>query len=183
MDEVRVAVVGVGRIGLTHAENLAHRVRGARLVAVTTGKQERADEARRRCGDVTVYPTLDALLAEAKGLDAVVISSSTSAHADNVEQCAAAGLHMLCEKPLALNATNGQIIAQITGSDESDDWAGKQVVLFHDPNVSYAGKLMGGIRVRAANIPQAAAPAAPPAPAPTAADVAALAADTEEPPF
>ncbi len=104
MTEIRMAVVGVGRIGLTHAENVAHRVPGARLVAVTTGKQERADEARRRCGDVAVYATLDALLAEAEGLelDAVVISSSTSAHADNVEQCAAAGLHMLCEKPLAL---------------------------------------------------------------------------------
>lgn len=102
MDEIRVAVVGVGRIGLTHAENLAHRVPGARLVAVTTFQQERAEAARRRCGDVAVYPTLDALLAGAEGLDAVVISSSTSAHADNVEQCAAAGLHMLCEKPLAL---------------------------------------------------------------------------------
>jgi predicted dehydrogenase len=32
----------------------------------------------------------------------VVISSSTSAHAGNVEQCAAAGLHIFCEKPLAL---------------------------------------------------------------------------------
>lgn len=106
MNDVRVAVVGVGRIGLTHAENLAHRVLGARLVAVTTRKQERADEARRRCGDVAVYPTLDALLTEAEGLDAVVISSSTSAHADNVEQCAAAGLHMLCEKPLALSLTD-----------------------------------------------------------------------------
>jgi predicted dehydrogenase len=106
MDEIRVAVVGVGRIGLTHAENLAHRVPGARLAAVTTSQQERAEAARRRCGEVAVYPTLDALLAEAKGLDAVVISSSTSAHADNVEQCAAAGLHMLCEKPLALTLSD-----------------------------------------------------------------------------
>lgn len=96
-----MAVVGVGRIGLTHAESLAHRVPGARLVAVTTSKPARADRARRYCGDVAVYPTLDALLA-GEPLDAVVIASSTSAHADNVEQCAAAGLHIFCEKPLAL---------------------------------------------------------------------------------
>lgn len=101
MDGIRVAVVGVGRIGQTHAENLARRVRGARLVAVTTSKAERAAEARQRCGELAVYPTLDALLG-AERLDAVVISSSTSAHADNVEQCAAAGLHIFCEKPLAL---------------------------------------------------------------------------------
>lgn len=101
MGEIRIAVVGVGRMGLTHAENLARRVRGARLVAVTTSDGQRAAEARTRCGDVAVYPTLEALLA-AGGLDAICISSSTSAHADNVVACAQAGLHIFCEKPLAL---------------------------------------------------------------------------------
>lgn len=102
MDELRVAVVGVGRMGMDHAENLARRVSGARLVAVTTSSAARADEARRRCGAVTVYEKLDHML-EAERLDAIVISSSTSAHVDNVEHCAAAGLHILCEKPLALD--------------------------------------------------------------------------------
>ncbi len=101
MDQIRIAVVGVGRIGLTHAEILARRVTGARLVAVTTSKEQRAAQARRCCGDVAVYPDLDALLA-AERLDAVCIASSTSAHADNVEQCAAAGVQIFCEKPLAL---------------------------------------------------------------------------------
>jgi threonine dehydrogenase-like Zn-dependent dehydrogenase len=50
MNEVRVAVVGVGRIGLTHAETLAHRTQGARLVAVTTSKPERAAAVQRRGG-------------------------------------------------------------------------------------------------------------------------------------
>jgi len=102
MDELRLAVVGAGRMGMTHAENLARRVHGARLVAVTTSSAARADEARRRCGAVTVYEKLDHML-EAERLDAVVISSSTSAHVANVEHCAATGLHILCEKPLALD--------------------------------------------------------------------------------
>jgi scyllo-inositol 2-dehydrogenase (NAD+) len=101
MDELRIAVVGAGRMGLTHAENLAHRVRQARLVAVTTSSAERAEAVRRRCGAVPVYDTLDRLI-ESESLDAVIISSSTSAHVVNVEQCAAAGLHILCEKPLGL---------------------------------------------------------------------------------
>jgi inositol 2-dehydrogenase len=101
MGQLRIAVVGVGRIGVTHAENLARQVRGGRLVAVTTSMEERAAEARRCCGDVTVYADLDTLLAS-ESLDAVCIASSTSAHADNVEQCAAAGLQIFCEKPLAL---------------------------------------------------------------------------------
>ena len=53
------------------------------------------------------------------------------------------------EKPLVLNSTNGQLIAQITGSDESDDWIGHKIVLYDDPTISYKGKITGGIRVRA----------------------------------
>jgi scyllo-inositol 2-dehydrogenase (NAD+) len=102
VNDLRMAVVGVGRMGLTHAENLLSRVRGARLVAVTTSSAARTAEVRRRCGAVSVYGDLDGLL-EAETLDAVVIASSTSAHAANVEACAAAGLHVLCEKPLGLS--------------------------------------------------------------------------------
>lgn len=53
------------------------------------------------------------------------------------------------EKPLVLNSTNIQLCAQICGSEDTDDWKGKPIVLYTDPNVSYGGKLVGGIRVRA----------------------------------
>jgi myo-inositol 2-dehydrogenase/D-chiro-inositol 1-dehydrogenase len=99
--QIRIALVGAGRIGVTHAENLAHRVRGAQLVAVTTSKAERVAAIRACCGGVAIYPTLEALL-EGESLDAVAITSSTSAHADNVVACAGSGLHIFCEKPLAL---------------------------------------------------------------------------------
>jgi scyllo-inositol 2-dehydrogenase (NAD+) len=101
-NELRIAVVGVGRIGLTHAEHLSRQVRGARLVAVTTSSPERARVVRESCGELSVYPTLDEML-DAERLNAAVIASSTSAHVDNVVRCAAAGLQLLCEKPLALN--------------------------------------------------------------------------------
>ncbi len=70
------------------------------------------------------------------------------------------------EKPMVLNSTNGQIIAQIAGSEESGPWTGHKVVLYHEPSVSYGGKVTGGIRVRAPrNQPARAAPAPAPAPA------------------
>ena len=117
MNDLRMAVVGVGRMGLTHAENLVSRIRGAHLVAVTTSSAERAAEVRRRCGAVSVYDDLDALL-KAETLDAVVIASSTSAHVANVEDCAAAGLHLLCEKPLGLSleeCDRASVAARIAG--------------------------------------------------------------------
>ena len=42
MSPIRIAVIGVGRMGQTHAENLVRRVGGAQLVAVTTSDEERA---------------------------------------------------------------------------------------------------------------------------------------------
>ena len=55
------------------------------------------------------------------------------------------------DKPMVLNSTNGQIIARIAGVDTNIErsWIGTRIVLFNDPNVSYGGKLVGGIRVRA----------------------------------
>ena len=53
------------------------------------------------------------------------------------------------EKPRVLNSTNGQLIAAITGKTDTDDWPGYKVVLYNDPTVSFAGKITGGIRVRA----------------------------------
>ena len=54
-----------------------------------------------------------------------------------------------CEKPLVLNGTNLQLMVQITGQRNSDNWPGFKVVLYNDPSVSYGGKLTGGIRIRA----------------------------------
>lgn len=65
------------------------------------------------------------------------------------------------DKPLVLNSTNIQLCAQICGSDDTDHWTGKKIVLYTDPNVTYAGKLVGGIRVRA---PKPSAVKAPPPP-------------------
>ena len=52
------------------------------------------------------------------------------------------------DKPLVLNSTNLQMIAMICGSEDSDEWIGHKIVLYNDPNVSFGGKITGGIRVR-----------------------------------
>jgi hypothetical protein len=64
------------------------------------------------------------------------------------------------EKALVLNNTNIQLAAMVCGSDNSDDWIGRKIVLYADPNVSFAGKLVGGLRLRA---PKTAKPKTQPA--------------------
>jgi len=55
------------------------------------------------------------------------------------------------EKGMVLNSTNAQMIAKLTGIENNIDtgWVGFQIVLYDDPNVSFSGKITGGIRVRA----------------------------------
>jgi len=53
------------------------------------------------------------------------------------------------QKGMVLNWTNIQLIAKAVGTEETNDWKGKKVVIYEDPNVSFGGKLVGGIRVRA----------------------------------
>lgn len=66
------------------------------------------------------------------------------------------------EKPVVLNRTNSELVAQITGERNSDNWGGHKVVLYDDPTISFGGKLVGGIRVRAPRNKTAPAPSKPP---------------------
>jgi hypothetical protein len=50
------------------------------------------------------------------------------------------------EKGLVLNKTNANMIAEIAGTDETDEWVGVQIVMFVT-KVEYAGKRVDGIRV------------------------------------
>ena len=65
------------------------------------------------------------------------------------------------ENGLVMNSTNLQLTAMAMGSEETEDWIGKQIVLFSDPNVSFGGKLVGGLRIRAVRKKAPVAPAAP----------------------
>ena len=52
------------------------------------------------------------------------------------------------KKPMVLNSTNIQLMAKACGSEDTDDWVGKKVTIYVDPNVSFGGKLVGGLRVK-----------------------------------
>lgn len=74
-------------------------------------------------------------------------------------------LHFLeLDRALVLNSTNIQTLGALLG-DDTDHWLGHKIVAFADPTVAYAGKLVGGIRLRAPKQQQAKPAAAAPAPA------------------
>ncbi len=97
---VKLAVLGVGRIGRLHAENLAWRVRGARLVAIADVDRAAAEACAARLGpDIRVAADAADLLRD-RTVDAVVIATSTDTHAPLIEEAARAGKHIFCEKPI-----------------------------------------------------------------------------------
>jgi hypothetical protein len=51
-------------------------------------------------------------------------------------------------KPLVLNWTNLKALARLLGTEETGEWAGAEITLFHDPDVAGPSGQRGGIRVQ-----------------------------------
>lgn len=52
------------------------------------------------------------------------------------------------DKGLVLNQANGDALFDITGDDDPEKWIGRSVEAYNDRNVMYAGKRVGGVRLR-----------------------------------
>lgn len=65
--------------------------------------------------DVAVYPDLDSMLSEA-GLDAVLVCVPSDFHLASVKRLVAAGMPILCEKPVGVTAAEAREAAELTSS-------------------------------------------------------------------
>ena len=97
--KVNIGLIGAGRIGRLHIEHLALRVPQANLLAVSDIIPEKA---QRCAADFGVPMTTDnnRLVIENPNVEAIVICTPTDTHTQIVEQVAAAGKHVFCEKPI-----------------------------------------------------------------------------------
>jgi len=97
MTHIGVGMVGSGFMGLTYSEVLAKHVRGAKLSAVTGGR--RAGDLAKDYG-VPACETVDELLAR-PDVQAIVVATPDQYRVEITEKAAAAGKHILVEKPMA----------------------------------------------------------------------------------
>ncbi|MER6524310.1 Gfo/Idh/MocA family oxidoreductase [Streptomyces sp. NPDC001508] len=96
---MRIGVIGTGRIGTIHANTLSrHREVGSLIL--TDADPARAQELAHRLGE-TAAPGVDEIFTW--GVDAVVITTATSAHAELIGRAARSALPVFCEKPIALD--------------------------------------------------------------------------------
>jgi myo-inositol 2-dehydrogenase/D-chiro-inositol 1-dehydrogenase len=103
--QLRIGIVGLGRLGQRHAINLAQRVPNAELVAACSPVEKEVVWAREKLGIESTYADYTGLLKH-PGLDAVFLVTPTSLHADQIILALQAGKHVFCEKPLSLDVAD-----------------------------------------------------------------------------
>jgi myo-inositol 2-dehydrogenase / D-chiro-inositol 1-dehydrogenase len=100
--KLRFGVVGVGRIGKIHIENLANRLPGAEVAAIADVAAAELEAVATRFGVEKTFADYHDLLAFSE-VDAVAICSSTNQHYQMIVDAAAHGKQIFCEKPIDLS--------------------------------------------------------------------------------
>jgi predicted dehydrogenase len=141
-DPVRIGVVGAGAIAqLAHLPVLS-KMRGAKLVAICDNDRPKARALADRFDIADVYTDIEDLL-EADKLRAVVVATPNHLHEPHVLSAIAAGMDVLCERPLALTARGVERIVNAAAR------AGRKVFVannhrFRSDVQALAGFLRGG---------------------------------------
>lgn len=121
MSELRIAVVGAGLMGADHVIRIEQRIVGAYVSAIVEPDEARAKSALETAPTATWFPNIEAAI-EAKAMDAVLIATPGQFHEPVLLPALAAGLPILCEKPLTPDAASSLKIV------EAEVAAGKQLI-------------------------------------------------------
>ncbi len=100
--QLRIGLIGTGAMGQTHAH--AWDQTAANLCGIVSRSEETAQTLARQY-DATVYESLDSMLPH---IDVLDICTPTDLHHEMALAAAAAGVHVVCEKPLARTAKHAQ---------------------------------------------------------------------------
>ncbi|MEN8113700.1 MAG: Gfo/Idh/MocA family oxidoreductase [Actinomycetota bacterium] len=107
MKSIRWGILSTADIGMTKVTPAIQRAANCDVVAIASRDFERASAAAAALGIDSAYGSYEGLL-EADDIDAVYIPLPNDMHAEWTYKAAAAGKHVLCEKPLAMTAEQAQ---------------------------------------------------------------------------
>ena len=105
-EQLRVGIAGTGFIGGVHARSA--RLAGARVVAVAASSSKSAEAAAAALGAERAAPSAEELVQDPE-LDVVHICTPNHLHQPLAEAALAAGKHVVCEKPLAMDAAGAEL--------------------------------------------------------------------------
>lgn len=122
MKDLRIAVVGTGAIAQMAHLPVLRKMRGVSIAALCDIDRAKARALADRFEIPDVYVDLEELF-EAGNIDAVIISTPSHLHQPYVLEALAAGVDVLCERPLALSTRGVQTILEAAAS------SGKKVMV------------------------------------------------------
>lgn len=101
-NQVRICMVGAGRVGKNHSRAISRHVPSGKIVALVDPAEPVRQETAREFNIENQYATLEQAL-ESIAFDAVVITTPTPTHLPLARLAAANKKHIFLEKPMALN--------------------------------------------------------------------------------
>jgi scyllo-inositol 2-dehydrogenase (NAD+) len=101
MAKINIGVIGLGRMGQLYSNHIARSVDTAQVTAVCDSRSEVAEQIAGQFPGTKAYTDYRELL-EDPAIQAVIVVTPTSTHAEVVMAAAAAGKAIFCEKPTAL---------------------------------------------------------------------------------
>lgn len=105
---VAVALIGAGRIGASHAEIVARRLKNATLAAIADPAPGAAAKLADKLECPLAYTDVDELLAN-PDIEAVIIATPARFHTNLAVAAARAGKAVFCEKPMALTLADAEL--------------------------------------------------------------------------
>ncbi|MDR1212112.1 MAG: inositol 2-dehydrogenase [Spirochaetaceae bacterium] len=102
MNKVKIGSVGLGRLGVRHAENIAGKIQRAELAALCDVDAAKLRETAGRLGVSRCFGSFEEMIAS-KDIDAVVLVSPSGLHTKQIAAALAAGKHVFSEKPLGVS--------------------------------------------------------------------------------
>ncbi len=111
MSNVRWGVLSTADIGMAKVTPAIQAAANCDVVAIASRNANRATEAAAQLGIPAAYGSYETLLA-ADDVDAVYIPLPNDLHAEWTMKAAAAGKHVLCEKPLGMNTAEAEEMAR-----------------------------------------------------------------------
>jgi myo-inositol 2-dehydrogenase / D-chiro-inositol 1-dehydrogenase len=156
MKKVKVGIVGLGRLGMDHARNIAFKIPNAELTAACSVVQEEVDYVQKNWGVPYGYTDFNEMLTN-KELDAIAIISPSPEHCWQIEAALDAGFHVFSEKPLGVTVEECKIAEKAVERNEDKVFM-LGFMRRYDPSYAYAkqkiqeGAIGKPIMVRATSI-------------------------------
>ncbi len=103
-EKIKIGLIGAGRIGRVHAENIRFNVPNAEILSIADLYSDKIKDWAYNLGIKHVLSDPKDIM-EDQAIDAVLICSSTDTHSALITQAACAGKHIFCEKPIDFDLT------------------------------------------------------------------------------